>query len=118
MIQWVGVRKSRRSEVLVKSVKITAEEANRRLRDVSEGKVFWCQDGRHLKNLKDLEEALGTMDPGTFHHHTGEGRNDFTNWVRDVISDDKLANDLSKAKNALDATDMVAQRIAFLRKKV
>jgi hypothetical protein len=103
---------------MVKIVKISKEEANRRLGDVSDEKRFWCNDGKLVKNLEELEKALNDMSDGTFHYHSGEGRNDFSNWIREVVGDEKLAKDLSKAKSRIQAGKAVAQRISFLRSKV
>jgi len=103
---------------MAKIIKISKDEANRRLGDVPDGKHFWCQDGKVVKNLKGLEEALDDMGDETFHHHAGEGRNDFSNWIRDVVGDNKLANDLNKAKSRIRAGNAVAQRISFLQSKV
>ena len=103
---------------MVKIVKISKEEANRRLGDVSDEKRFWCHDGKLVKNHGELEKALSDMSDETFHHHVGQGRNDFSNWVREVVGDNKLANDLSKAKSRIQAGKAVAQRISFLRSKV
>jgi hypothetical protein len=101
-----------------KIVKISKEEANRRLGDVPDEKRFWCQDGKVVKNIKELEKALNDMSDETFHYHAGEGRNDFSNWVRYVVGDNKLANDMSRAKSHLQASKAVAQRISFLRSKI
>ncbi len=102
---------------MAKIIRISKEEAQRRLGDVPDDKRFWCQDGKVIKNLKDLEEALNNMSDETFHHHSGEGRNDFSNWTRDVVGDDKLARDLSKAKSRIQASKAVAERVSFLRSK-
>jgi hypothetical protein len=102
---------------MFKIVKISKEEANRRLRDVPDDKRFWCHDGKIIKNLRELGKALNDMSDETFHHHSGEARNDFSNWVRDVAGDDKLARDLSKAKSRIQASKAVAQRISSLQNK-
>jgi hypothetical protein len=102
---------------MAKIIRISKEEAQRRLGDVPDDKRFWCQDGKVIKNLKELEEALNNMSDETFHHHSGEGRNDFSNWTRDVVGDDKLARDLSKAKSRIQASKAVAERVSFLRSK-
>jgi hypothetical protein len=103
---------------MAKIVRISKEEANMRLGDVPDEKRFWCQDGKVVKNLKELEKALDGMGDETFHHHSGKGRSDFGNWVRDVVGDNKLANDLSKAKSRIRASKAVEQRISFLRSKI
>lgn len=103
---------------MVKIVKISKEEANRRLGDVPDEKRFWCRDGKLLKNLGELEKALNDMSDDTFHYHSSEGRDDFSNWIRDLVGDNKLANDLSKAKSRIQASKAVTQRISFLQSKV
>ena len=103
---------------MAKIVKISKEEASRRLGDVPDGKHFWCHDGKLIKNVGELEKALNDMSDETFHYHSGEGRNDFSSWIRDVVGDDKLAKDLSKAKSRIQASKAVAQRISFLQSKL
>jgi len=102
---------------MAKIIRISEEEAYRRLGDVPDDKWFWCQDGKVIKNLNELEEALNNMSNETFRYHSGEERNDFSNWIRDVVGDDKLARDLSKSKSCIQASKAVAQRISFLRDK-
>ena len=103
---------------MAKIVKISKEEANRRLGDVPDDKRFWCHDGRVIKNLRELGKALNDMSDDTFRYHTAEGRNDFSKWVREVVGDDKLANDLIKAKSRIQASEALAQRISFLESKI
>jgi hypothetical protein len=103
---------------MAKIMKISKEEASRRLGDVSDEKRFWCHDGKFIKNLVELEKALNSMGDETFHYHVGEGKNDFSNWVRDVLGDNRLANDVSKAKSRIQASKVVAQRISFLESKI
>jgi len=103
---------------MVKIVKISKEEAKRRLGDVPDDKRFWCYDGKTIKNLRELGKALNDMSDETFHHHSGGERNDFSKWTRDVVGDNKLANDLSKAKSRTQASQAVARRISFLEGKI
>ena len=97
---------------------VTKSVAEKRLADVSQDRQFWCQDGRVLKSLQELESALREMGEDTFRHHSSEARNDFSNWVRGVIGDEKLARDLSKSKTITQAAGKVADRIAWLKKKL
>ena len=99
---------------MAKIVKISKEEANRRLGDVLDGKHFWCQDGKVVKNLKELGEALDGMGDETFHHHSGEGRNDFSNWIRDCIQDTALAKKLVKVTDKNQAREIVQERLDWL----
>ena len=102
---------------MVKIVKLSKEEAKRRLGDVPDDKRFWCHDGKFIKNLRELRKALIDMSDETFHYHLGEGRNDFSKWIREVVGDDKLAEDLSKIKSRMQASQAVAERISFLERR-
>ena len=97
---------------------MTKEKATLLLADVSDDKRFWCADGKALKNMSELRSALNDMSAETFAHHSSEGRNDFANWVRDVIGDKILASDLGKLLNRTEAAERVANRVAFLSSKL
>ena len=99
-------------------VRVTKSVAEKWLGDVPQEKQFWCQDGRTFKSLSDLGIAFRDMSNGVFHHHVSATNNDFSNWVRDVIGDVKLSNDLRKSRSRLQATKNVADRIAWLKSKI
>jgi hypothetical protein len=103
---------------MVKIVRISKEEAMRRLGDVPDDKPFWCHDGKIIKNIRELRTSLNDMSDETFHYHLGEGRNDFSKWIKDVVGDTQLAEDLSKAKSRMQASQAVAQRISFLESRM
>lgn len=103
---------------MAKIVKISAEEAKRRLSDVPDENVFWCCDGSIYRNMRALEEALYRMSDEIFAFHANESKNDFSSWVNDVIKDDKLARDLIKARDKVRAAKCVSDRIAFLSAKL
>jgi hypothetical protein len=62
------------------------------LADVPQEYVFWCCDGRILKNLRELCDALGAMSDDTFACHVN-------------------------AANTATAVRAVTDRITFLSKK-
>jgi hypothetical protein len=60
---------------------------------------FYASNGAVIKNLPQLMEALGSMDDGTFAHHTKErDSNDFANWINGVYGHHKCADDVLSAK--------------------
>ncbi len=63
---------------------------------------FNLANGQVLKDLTELKNALKTMDENTFSHHVNENRNDFANWVKDVIKDENLAEQISHARTKED----------------
>jgi hypothetical protein len=89
-------------------------DSKRYLADVPQEHVFWCCDGQILKNLKELRDAFAVMSEDTFAYHVHAAKNDFYNWVRDVIKDEVLASDLLKAANTTTGVRIVTERIAFL----
>lgn len=91
--------------------------AQSRLNDVPEEKRFWCHDGRYLKNLEEMETALEQMDEDTFRYHSNETKTDFSNWVRDVIGDEKLARELLGCAGASQAAMSVSKRLAWLKSR-
>ena len=98
-------------------VRITKEIAGNMLGEVPDGKRFYCTDGRIVKNLPELELALKEMSEETFRYHSSEAKTDFSNWVRDVIGDEKLSRDLQKSTSRTQAVKKVADRIAWLHNK-
>ena len=92
------------------------QEALKFLSMVPEKHVFWCHDGRVLKNMNELGEALAVMADETFAYHSNSEKKDFSNWVRDVIGDAKLADDLGNALDRNQAARIMTSRIDILTK--
>lgn len=92
-------------------------EAERLLSNVPEPFVFHCHDGREFWNLRDLAHAVGSMGEETFSHHVNAERNDFANWVADVIGDHALARELWGTRSAATTTRRLAERVAFLESR-
>jgi hypothetical protein len=76
--------------------------------------VFWCHDGSVFNDIRELAEGLAAMSDETFFYHSNYERQDFANWVRDVIEDAWLADELARATDRLQAAECVANRIAWL----
>ncbi len=72
---------------------------------------FVVADGKKLKNIIELADAFETMSEEVFRHHVNEARNDFSNWVRDIFYDHSLADDISRARNKVDAQVAVLRRL-------
>ena len=94
------------------------EQAQKFLSKVHEEYIFRCQDGRVLRDMNELVEALSTMTDETFAYHSNVEKKDFSNWVRDIIEDEKLAKDLEKATSRTQAAKQAASRVAVLNKKL
>ncbi|MFA5055977.1 MAG: hypothetical protein WC562_07405 [Dehalococcoidia bacterium] len=98
--------------------KILKEHAERRLANVPDKYVFWCNDGCVIHSIRELKEALEFMSDETYAYHASKEKNDFSNWVKDIIGDEKLARDLFKSSNKRQAADYVKTRETFLLGKI
>lgn len=98
--------------------RILREEAEKYLSNVPEEYVFRVCDGRVLRNMHDLGEALNSIADEAFAYHVNGSKNDFSRWVGDIIKDEKLTRDLAKAPNRNQAAKRVAEREAFFRSKL
>ena len=81
------------------------------LGEAPEERHFMVADGKKLRNIIDLADALETMSEEIFRHHANEFKNDFSSWVRDVFYDHSLAEDISRAKNKLETQIAILRRL-------
>jgi hypothetical protein len=72
---------------------------------------FVVSDGRIVKDFKELADALHDMSTDVFRHHVNDGKNDFSNWVRDVFGDAELAEDLTGVRSQSEAEIKVLRSI-------
>ena len=72
---------------------------------------FVVADGKKLKNIIELADALETMSEEIFRHHANEFKNDFSSWVKDVFYDHSLAEDISRAGNRLETQIAILRRL-------
>ena len=84
------------------------------LGDVPEEKVFWCHDGRVVKNMAELAGAIKEMNNDTFEYHLNSDKNDFSTWVRDVIGDTTLAGQLARVASQATALRKVEMRVSSI----
>ena len=86
-------------------------DAARILADVDGDKRFFCQDGRVIKNLTELVDGLTDMTEEVFRYHVTSEKNDFSNWIRDVFGDEKLAGELNNVSTPQEAAKIVKERV-------
>ena len=99
-------------------VRILKSDAEKLLDKVPDEYAFRCCDGSVFVNMGELHNGLTTMSDESYAFHADNARSDFSNWVRDIIRDEKLARDLLKSLNRSQATKNVATRIEFLSSKL
>jgi hypothetical protein len=73
------------------------QKAHKFLVDIPLEYSFRCHDGQVLKSMKELCDSFSIMTDETYSYHCKKEKNDFSNWVREIIGDVKLARDLEGA---------------------
>jgi hypothetical protein len=94
--------------------KMLKEEARRYLADVPEDYVFRCHDSCIFKNVRELRDGLADMSDEIYTFHANSEKNDFSTWVKAIIKDETLAEDLRNARTKADSVRRVANRITVL----
>jgi len=95
---------------------ITPKEASKFLGNVPEDKVFRVYLGPSIRNLYELAENLEKMSDESFYHHVTPERNDFENWINDVIKDVELAKSIANIKNQTTMSRIIKKRIDVLER--
>ena len=72
---------------------------------------FWTTDGSVISNLVELEKVFAHMSDDVFTHHVHKERNDFANWIADILQDVELAQSLRTAKKPHTARSIVIRRL-------
>ena len=96
---------------------VTKDEAKKYLGDCSPEQSFWVNNGPIVKNLDELSHALPELSNDIFSHHVNNDKNDFSNWIRDIIGDQKLANDIISSRNKESMLKKLNTRLNALKKK-
>ena len=99
-------------------IKTQKLDAKKLLGNVPNEYIFRCNDGHIFKNMTELRDGLKVMSEETFSFHANAKKNDFSNWVRDIITDNKLARDLLKNTSRADAYKSVAVRVKSLSARI
>lgn len=76
-----------------------------------EDQAFYCIDGRIFYDLQELANGIMEMSDETFYHHVHSNNNDFGNWVRDVIDDIVLADELYRSSGKDECASYIIARL-------
>lgn len=72
---------------------------------------FWTNDGQILSSIADLRDALHRMNEEVFAHHVTREKNDFADWVEQVLHDAELSQALRRTKKPHTARAVVVRRL-------
>ena len=77
---------------------------------------FWTNDGRILKDMIELRDALSKMERHVFDHHVTGEKNDFADWVEFVLQDTSGASMLRSKKTPRGAATSLGTHINKVHK--
>ena len=72
---------------------------------------FNLADGSSLFNLYELAAALKDMNESVFSHHVNESKNDFAKWIKDVMHEHDLADQLGCIKSKQETEAAVLRHL-------
>ena len=96
--------------------KVSKEMAEKLLGNVAPERCFWLSDGQALNNLSDLDKSLKGMKKEVFQHHVNKEKNDFANWIKDIVGDEELSKKAAASKTKAAVERVVKARVAELSK--
>jgi hypothetical protein len=68
---------------------------------------FILSSGEKLENLSELVEGLKKMDDTVYDYHVSSTKNDFANWVGDVMGLKDLSQNIKSAKTKYQMSDFI-----------
>lgn len=71
-----------------------AEVQGRKDEEVSSDNYFWFNNGKAVKNMGELISDLNSIDSETFKHHVNSDKNDLAEWIKHVLKNEGLADQL------------------------
>jgi len=74
-------------------------------------KTFYLKGGKKLSSIKAFASELKSMSLEAYRHHVNSQKNDFANWIKHSILDDKLA---SKIEGQIDKVEMELEVLRHL----
>lgn len=96
--------------------KLNSDVAGKLLGDVPSDKGFYLEGSGTISSIEGLYRALGEMDESQFSCYRNNEKNDFYNWIIQVVGDSRLANEVARAKTKSTTLKKIKQRMDSLKK--
>ncbi len=78
---------------------------------------FCLSDGRRLKSVYELIDALESMSDEIFREHVNEAKNDFSSWINDVFKAPDIAKEIKKIQDRIETQKALMKRLIEAAKK-
>jgi hypothetical protein len=97
--------------VVYVSHKKSPQKKSKLLSKVHPDTCFVLLGGKKINTVPELALEIDVMPDEVFYHHVNDVRNDFANWIRDVIGDIELAKAVLGTVNRKDAEIVLLRHI-------
>ena len=92
-------------------------------KEVADDKAFWfCNNsgsiGKVAHNLREFSESLRTVPTNSIEFHLRDGCNDFEAWLKNIMQETKLAEEVKAIKNSGLKGEALKSSIHKFAKKV
>ena len=95
--------------------KWTLEDVNKVLSDVqSHDQAFFFCDGTIARNIYELIDGIERLNSAGFVWHVNREKNDFANWIRNILKYPELADRLAKSKDQKEHIAIIRQAVETL----
>ena len=87
------------------------------LKEAPQEMEFYLSDGRRLKSIFELVDALEHMTEDMFREHVNEMKNDFSSWMKDVFSEPHVAKEMKKIQDRIETQKVLMKKLIEAAKK-
>ena len=88
------------------------------MKNAPEGKCFYFNNGKNAKNLRELHKEIKKMDNEMYSAFVDSTKNDFYNWINDVLCHKKLAMSIKRVKAKETIVKKIEENLPAKRKCV
>lgn len=78
---------------------------------------FYLGDGRKLKSIFELVDALETMHEDLFKSHVSSEKNDFSSWIHDVFKEPDIAKEIKMINDKIELQRTLMKKLIHAAKK-
>ena len=75
--------------------------------DLPHEKQFHFRDGSSVATLEQLKSKIESISYQEFYHHVNSEKNDFSAWVRHILQDQRLADDLKRVTSIVETVEIL-----------
>lgn len=106
---------AKKEENKTRHVLLKSSDARTLFLDLPRDHKFWTVHGKEINNLTELYKSLIEMENEIFRHHVSSHKNDFAEWVHDILKDTVLARRLKTSTDKVKHVEIVKHRIDELK---